>query len=365
MQSYDVVEWGKPLQFAMRETPEPGPFEIRLRLTYCGVCHSDVHIRQGYFDMGGGVKSVLAERGVRLPVTLGHEPVGIVEAVGSEVAGVHIGKTYLVNPWIGCGKCPACLRGQDNLCPAMAAMGMARPGGFATHLMVPHARYLVDIEGIDPAQAAMLACAGVTAYSAIQKIGPPQADQWVAVLGCGGLGLIAIAILKALGHQHIIACDIDDTKLEAAQAAGVQHVLNLKKQGPAQLLEISKVGLYAMIDFVGSPATSALALPSLQKGGRFVSVGLFGGAATVPLVALAMREISLMGSAVGCTAQIRELVELVRSGVLTLPSVQTRPLAQAEQSLQDLEAGRVIGRIVLDTGGEPTPAPSVPDQSAQ
>ena len=349
MESQDVVEWGKPLQFAMRETPEPGPFEIRLRLTHCGVCHSDVHIRQGYFDMGGGVKSVLADRGIRLPVVLGHEPVGIVEAVGPEVTGVTMGKTYLVNPWIGCGKCPACAKGQDNLCPAMAAMGMARPGGFATHLIAPHARYLVDIDGINPAQAAMLACAGVTAYSAIRKIGPAQAEQWVAVLGCGGLGLIAIAILKALGHQHIIACDIDDAKLEAAQAAGVQHVLNLKTNGPTQLLEISKVGFYAMIDFVGSPITSALALPSLQKGGRFVSVGLFGGAATVPLVALAMREISFMGSAVGSTAQIRALVELVRHGALTLPSVQIRPLAQAEQSLQDLEAGRVIGRIVLDT----------------
>ena len=347
MKSYDITEWGKPLQLAVRETPKPDKQEVLMRLTYCGVCHSDVHIRQGYFDMGGGVKNNLGDR-LKLPVVLGHEPIGVVAAVGADVTGVRVGETYLVNPWIGCGKCAACLKGQDNLCNLMAAMGMARPGGFATHLMVPHARYLVDVQGIAPAQAAVLACSGVTAYSAAEKIGPPEAGQWVAVLGCGGLGLIAIAILKALGHQHIIACDIDDAKLASASAAGVQHVLNLKTGGAAQLLALSNGGLRGMLDFVGAPATSALALPALQKGGRFVSVGLFGGAATVPLVALAMREISLMGSAVGSTAQIRELVALVQSGKLKLPAVQVRPLAQAEQSLQDLEAGRVTGRIVLD-----------------
>ena len=349
MESYDVVEWGKPLQFAVRETPRPGPQEVLIRLTHCGVCHSDVHIRQGYFDMGGGVKNVLADRGMKLPLVLGHEPVGKVEAIGADVEGVRVGDTYLINPWIGCGKCPACLRGQDNLCPAMAAMGMVRPGGFATHLLVPHARYLVDIKGIDPAQAAVLACSGVTAYSAIEKFGGPQPGQWVAVIGCGGLGLIAIAILKALGYAHIVACDIDDAKLAAAQAAGVQHSVNLKTAGAAQLVALSGGGLAAMVDFVGAPQTAALALPALQKGGRFVSVGLFGGAATIPLVALAMREISLMGSAVGSTAQIRAVVALVHSGKLVLPAVQTRSLSEAEQSLQDLEAGRVIGRIVLDT----------------
>ena len=348
MKSYDVAEWGKPLQFAVRETPSPGPQEVLMRLTFCGVCHSDVHIRQGYFDMGGGVKNVLADRGMKLPLVLGHEPIGVVAAVGAEVQDVKVGQTYLINPWIGCGKCAACLRGQDNLCNLMAAMGMVRPGGFATHLLVPHSRYLVDVQGLDPAQAAVLACSGVTAYSAAQKLGPAAPGQWVAVVGCGGLGLIAISILRALGHQQIIACDIDDAKLAAAQEAGVQQVLNLKTGGGPDLVKLSGGGLDGMIDFVGAPSTSALALPSLRKGGRMVSVGLFGGAANIPLVALAMREVALMGSAVGSTEQMRELVALVRSGKLTLPPVQVRPLSAAEQSLQDLEAGRIVGRVVLD-----------------
>ena len=139
-----------------------------------------------------------------------------------------------------------------------------------------------------------------------------------------------------------------DAKLAAAKAAGAKHGVNLKTSGPAELLALSGGGLDGMIDFVGAPSTAALALPALLKGGRFVSVGLFGGAATIPLVALAMREIAFMGSAVGSTAQIREVVALVQSGKLSLPAVQVRPLAEAEQSLRDLEAGRITGRVVLE-----------------
>lgn len=348
MESYGVTEWGKPLQQIVRETPAPGPNEVLMRLSYCGVCHSDLHVRQGYFDMGGGVKNSLADR-LALPVVLGHEPIGVVAAVGSEVTGVAIGATYLVNPWIGCGTCPVCRQGQDNLCEKMAAIGIARPGGFATHLMVPDKRYLVDVTGIDPARAAVLACSGVTAYSAVSKLGPPLPGHSVAVVGCGGLGLIGIAILRARGYTEVIACDIDDTKLEAARAAGAKHVLNLQRAGAPELVAMAQGGLAGMIDFVGAPSTSALAVPGLRKGGRFVTVGLIGGTGTFPLVALALREITVMGSAMGNTTQIQELVELVRSGQLTLPAVQVRPLAQAEESLQALEAGQVTGRIVLDT----------------
>lgn len=350
MQSYDVAEWGQPLQMRLRQTPQPGPDEVLVRLSFCGVCHSDVHIREGAFDLGGGMKMKLADRGTALPLTLGHEPIGVVQAVGSAVRGVQVGKTYLVNPWIGCGQCRFCQANQDNLCNNMRAMGVGIQGGFATHLVVPHARYLVDAEGLDPATCAVLACSGVTAYSAVQKFGKLDADEWVAVLGCGGVGLMALSVLAAMGHRHVIACDIDDAKLLAAQQVGAAATVNLKATpGPAELLKISGGGLSHMVDFVGAPATAQLALPSLLKGGQLVVVGLFGGALPLPLPALAMREVSLCGSAVGNTAQIRELVQLVRDGKLKLPAVQVRPLAQAEESLRDLEAGKIIGRIVLNT----------------
>ena len=350
MQSYDVADWGKPLQMRLRETPMPGPDEVLVKLSYCGVCHSDLHIREGYFDLGGGNKLSFADRGTKLPLTLGHEPIGTVQAVGSAVSGVKIGGSYLVNPWIGCGQCWACKSHRDNLCNNMRAMGVGIQGAFATHLVVPHARYLVDAEGLDPATSAVLACSGVTAYSAVQKFGTLTADDWVAVLGCGGVGLMALSVLAAMGHKRVIACDIDETKLQAATAVGAAATVNLKTTpGPAELLKISGIGLSHMVDFVGAPATSQLALPALRKGGQMVVVGLFGGALPVPLPALAMREVSLRGSAVGNTAQIRELVQLVRDGKLKLPAVQVRPLAEAEAALRDLEAGKVVGRIVLDT----------------
>jgi D-arabinose 1-dehydrogenase-like Zn-dependent alcohol dehydrogenase len=350
MQSYDIAEWGKPLQMRLRETPQPGPEEVLIKLQYCGVCHSDVHIREGAFDLGGGVKMKLADRGTALPLTLGHEPIGVVQAMGSAVSGIQLGKTYLVNPWIGCGACRFCQADRDNLCNNMRSMGVSSQGGFSTHLLVPHARYLVDAQGLDPATGAVLACSGVTAYSAVQKFGNLAAQDWVAVMGCGGLGLMALAVLAAMGHQRVIACDIDDAKLHAAQRLGAAAVVNLKATpGPAELLRISGGGLSHMVDFVGAPATSQLALPSLLKGGQLVVVGLFGGALPLPLPALAMREVSIRGSAVGNTAQIRELVQLVRDGKLKLPEVQVRPLAQAEAALRDLEAGAVIGRVVLDT----------------
>lgn len=350
MHSYDVTEWGQPLQHRLRDIPAPGADDVLVKLSFCGVCHSDVHIRQGYFDLGGGNQQRFADRGIKLPLTLGHEPIGVVQAVGSAVEDVRVGATVLVNPWIGSGQCRACKVGHDNLCNAMTAMGIARQGGFATHVMVPHARYLVDADGLDPQRAAVLACSGVTAYSAIRKFGAPNHDEWVAVLGCGGVGLMGLSILKALGFGKVVACDIDDSKLEAARAIGAAATVNLKAApGPAELLRIAPAGVSHMVDFVGSPTTTQLALPALRKGGQIVVVGLFGGALPIPLPALAMREISIRGSAVGNTAQIRELVQLVRDGTLQLPQVQVRPLAQAESALRDLEAGKVIGRVVLDT----------------
>ena len=322
-----------------------------MRLSYCGVCHSDVHIRDGGFDLGGGNRLKLADRGTKLPLTPGHEPIGTVVAVGSAVRGVEPGRSVLVNPWIGCGQCRFCKADQDNLCNTMRAMGVGIPGGFATHLLVPHARYLVDAEGLD---AASLRGAGLRRRHRLlggeqvpAAAGPTTGSPCI---GCGGVGLMGLSVLAAWGHRKVIACDIDDTKLAAARAIGAAATVNLKTTpGPAELLKISGGGLSHMVDFVGAPATTQLALPALLKGGQMVVVGLFGGALPLPLPALAMREISIRGSAVGNTAQIRELVQLVRDGKLKLPAVQVRPLAQAEDALRDLEAGRVIGRVVLDT----------------
>ncbi|MGH8513537.1 MAG: alcohol dehydrogenase catalytic domain-containing protein, partial [Gammaproteobacteria bacterium] len=220
MLSYDVVEWGKPLEKTERETPEPRGTEVLLKLKYCGVCHSDVHIRDGYFDLGGGKRFHMSERGMNPPVTLGHEPYGTVIAAGREAGDVPIGADRLVYPWTGCGACARCGEGLDNHCMAPGYIGIQRGGGYADHLIIPHRRYLIDASGIDPAWAATLSCSGLSTYSAVSKLNPIPREEWVAIIGAGGLGLTAIAMLRAMGHERIVALDIDAAKLDAAGTAG-------------------------------------------------------------------------------------------------------------------------------------------------
>src|SRR5215470_5351438 len=166
MLSYDVTEWGKPLQPATRETPRPTGTEVLLKLKYCGVCHSDVHIRDGYFELGGGKRLLMTERGMKLPATLGHEPFGTVIAAGPDARGAPIGTQRLIYSWTGCGACPRCHEGLDNFCMAPRMIGIQRPGGYADHLLVPHPLYLIDVSGIDPAWAAILSCSGLSTYAA-------------------------------------------------------------------------------------------------------------------------------------------------------------------------------------------------------
>jgi len=348
MKSYDVIDWGKPLQARVRETPAPKGTEVLLRLTHCGVCHTDVHVRDGYYDLGGGKKLSLADRGLTVPLTPGHEPVGDVAAAGDAVRDIVVGKRYLINPWIGCGSCSMCAANRDNLCQMMRPLGMGAWGGFGTHLLVRHPKYLVDIEGLRPDQAAPLACSGLTTYSAIKKLQPIDTADWIAVIGCGGLGLMALAVLRGLGHDRVVACDIDDGKLAAARASGIPATCNLKSEGVKHLLSVTGGPVYAMLDFVGSAETVALAVPALRKGGRFVVSGLMGGTASIPIPVVALREIAIMGSAVGNTPDLVELVALVKRGSIRLPKVQRRPLSMADKSLEDLAAGRIVGRVVLE-----------------
>jgi alcohol dehydrogenase, propanol-preferring len=348
VESWDVVEWGKPLQRRIREAPVPVGEQVLLRVSHCGVCHSDLHVQDGYFDLGGGKKLDLGARGLQLPVTLGHEIVGEVVAVGDAAHGVAIGQRYLVNPWLGCGVCALCLAEHDNLCAKGTAIGINLPGGFASHVLVPRPRYLVDIEGLDPASAAPLACSGVTTYAAARKLLPIPKEDWVGVLGCGGLGLTAISMLRALGHERIVACDIDDAKVQAGIARGAQAGCNLGgEDGGKRLVQAAGGQLCGLLDFVGSEATAAMAFACLRKGGRYVVCGLMGGQAKVPVALLALREIRLQGSYVGGPGDLRELVDLVKAGRFALAAVTERPLHEAQASLTALAQGKVVGRQVL------------------
>jgi D-arabinose 1-dehydrogenase-like Zn-dependent alcohol dehydrogenase len=345
MISYQIVEHGKPLQRVLSETPKPQGSEVLVRVTRSGVCHSDLHIWTGYFDLGGGKRFYVKERGCVPPFTLGHEPFGVVEALGPKAKGVKVGQRRLVFPWIGCGKCPVCKAGQDNYCVSGSRiLGVNRAGGYATHLLVPDAKYLVDASGIDEAFAATLACSGLTAYSASAKLPALARQDRVAVIGCGGVGLAGISVLRARGVKNIVACDIDPAKLDSARKLGAKEALDTRAPQAAQSL----AGIAGVIDFVGTPATAALGIAALRKGGRYVLVGLHGGELVQPMPPIAQRAIGIVGSYVGNLQELKEVVALAKKGKLKPLPVATRPGSEANAALDDLHAGRVVGRVVLD-----------------
>ena len=345
MISYQIVEHGKPLQRILSDTPEPRGKEVLVRVTRSGVCHSDVHIWDGYFDLGGGKRFYVKERGCIPPFTPGHEPFGIVEKLGPQAKGVKVGQRRIVFPWIGCGKCAVCKAGQDNYCVSGSRfLGVNRAGAYATHVLVPDAKYLVDAAGIDDSFAATLACSGLTVYSAIAKLPALGTQDRVAVLGCGGLGLVGISVLRAKGVRNIVACDIDPAKLEAARKMGAKQTVNTGEPDAARSLQ----GIAAAIDFVGMPATAALGIGALRKGGRYVICGLYGGEFTHPLPPIAQRAIGIIGSYVGSLQELKEVVALAKKRKLKPMPVATRPASEAARSLEELKAGKVVGRVVLD-----------------
>ena len=349
MISYQIIEHGKPLQKVLKETPKPAGTEVLVRITRSGVCHSDLHIWDGYFDLGGGKRFYVKDRGCVPPFTMGHEPFGVVEAIGPKAKGVKVGQKRIVFPWIGCGKCAMCKAERDNYCTAMRTIGVMKPGAYSTHLLVPHPKYLVDAAGIDESFAATLACSGVTAYSAARKLTDLVAQDSVAVIGCGGVGLATIAVLRAIGVRNVIACDVDETKLNAAREFGAKLTLDTRAPDAVQKLQaLAKGSLGGVIDLVGMPATAQLGLAALRKGGRYVLVGLFGGELQHPLPSFALRAIGISGSYVGSLPELREVVALAKKKKLKKMPLSTRPSSEVNEILENLKAAKVLGRVVLD-----------------
>jgi len=349
MLSQVITEFGKPLQELEAPTPTPTGSEVLLKVHNAGVCHSDVHIHDGYFDLGGGNKLPMAN--VKLPHTLGHEIEGEVVAVGPDVKGIKVGARYAAFPWIGCGKCPSCLRGEENICvggPRQLGCSNGCPGGYSTHVMVPDPKYLIDYGKTEPALAAAYMCSGVTAYAAMKKVGKLGPKDQVLVLGVGGVGMMGVQFAKALFGKGPIAADIDDGKLEAAKKAGASAVYNTKDPESAKkLVADTGGGAYAVVDFVGSEKTFAFASQAVRRGGKVIIVGLFGGAMSMPLPMFPFRTISIGGSMVGSLDETKEMMELVRAGKVDPIPYTKRPLSEANKSLEDLVAGKITGRVVL------------------
>jgi D-arabinose 1-dehydrogenase-like Zn-dependent alcohol dehydrogenase len=346
---FQVCVCGEPLQCNEAPTPEPKGSEVLLKVLAAGVCHSDLHLADGWFDLGGGKKMSLADRGMKLPVTLGHENVGEVIALGPEAKGVRIGQRMLADPWIGCGQCAACRRGDDNLCRAMKSLGVFSNGGYATHMIVPHPKYLFDIGDLAPERAAPLACSGVTTYGALKKV-PTLATEPTVIIGAGGLGLMCLALHRKMGGHSAIVVDIDKGKRDAAKKAGAAHVVDGGAADATQqimALTADKAGAWAVIDLVGSSASARIGYDSLVKGGKYIIVGLYGGDLTVSLPPIPMRALTIQGSYVGSQHEMKEMMDLVRAKGMPDVPVATRPLDDVNAVHGELRAGKVTGRVVL------------------
>ena len=347
MISYQVQEFGKPLAQVLRETPSPEGSEVLLRVDGCGLCHSDLHLHDGYFDLGDGKRIDLA-RGLKLPRTLGHEIVGTVVALGPDAAGVGVGDRRVVYPWIGCGTCAVCAAGQEHLCGAPRGLGTQADGGFADHVRVPHARYLFDYTGLPPEQACTLACAGVTAYSALRKAAPMGAADRLLIIGAGGVGLSAVRMARRMFGMAPLVAELDRSKWDLAREAGAGECFDPTEPTAVKaVMTASGGGAAAAIDFVGAGSSFAFGLATVRKAGHLICVGLFGGSTPVSPALLALRAVRISGSYVGSLQEMQEVMTLAQAGHLAPLPLATRPLAQANEALADLKAGRVRGRTIL------------------
>ncbi len=351
MKCYCVVDFKSALKLVERETPVPTGKEVLVEVRAAGVCHSDIHFWEGGYDLGNGRTLSLKERGIKLPMTMGHETAGTVVALGPDAKGVEKGKNYLVYPWIGCGKCPACVEDHlDNHCSAPQYLGVHRDGGYADHIVVPDAKYLIDIGDLDPAMIAPYACSGITTFSALNKVGAKTFQKHpVVIMGAGGLGLMCLELLKAQGGAGAIVVDIDPAKRQAALDAGALAAVDgAAPDAAAQIIKANGGKMVqAVIDLVGAPSTTSLAFDTLIKGGKLVIVGLFGGAAPWPIAFIPMKALQILGSYTGSLAEMHDLMKLVREGKVKPVPVHKHPLADADKVLTSLREGKVIGRAVL------------------
>lgn len=346
MTSYQVETFGRSLAQVLRDIPTPQGGEVIVKVGSCGVCHSDVHLHDGYFDLGNDVKLDMT-RTVQPPRTLGHEIAGTVVAVGPDVQGVKVGDRRVVFPWIGCGQCALCLSGDEHLCNSPRALGVHRDGGFATHTLVPDAKYLLDYGQLAEEQACTYACSGLTAYSALKKVAPLGPKDPLLIIGAGGVGLSGIRLARQMFETPPIVVELDPSKWDIAREAGAGQIIDPTADGALKTLLKATGGVAAAIDFVGAGATFNFGFSALRKGGKLVSVGLFGGSTPIVPAMVSMKAVTLIGSYVGSLQEMQELMAIARTGVLPDLPLGTQPLANATQALEDLRAGRIRGRTIL------------------
>ena len=347
MQMYrqSLTAYGAPLCETVIEAPRPQGTEVLVRIVRCGVCHSDLHMQDGYFLLGDG-KKLDVRQGRTLPFTLGHEIAGTIESGGPD-AKVEAGSKVAVYPWIGCGQCAACKVGDENICAAARHLGVTVDGGFATHVLIPHPRYLIDYAPLSASYGGALMCSGLTAYAALKHLADRAARGPLLLVGLGGVGLMGLALACAMCDAAPYVADIDPKKREAALAAGAKEAFDPADAGARKALLKASSGIYAACDFVGSDKSLNFATSVLAKGGKVVVTGLLGGAYTTAVAMFPLKAMSIEGTTTGTLAEARELIDLVRAKNILPPPIAERPLSGAQAALEDLRSGKIVGRMVL------------------
>src|ERR1700755_505395 len=347
MRRQSLVKFDAPLCATIIDTPEPQGNEVLVRIERCGLCHSDLHIQDGYADLGGG-KKLDTTRGTTLPLTLGHEIAGVVEEVGSGVSKDLIGSRKAVFPWIGCGQCRYCADGDENLCTKQRFLGVSIDGGFASHVLVPDARYLLDDDPLPVNLAATLMCSGVTAYGALKRLVDRPRQRNLLLIGLGGVGMMGLSFAPAMFKQKISVADLSPSARESALNNGASVAYDpAEPEVVRRILKETEGGYDEIVDFAGNEKSIGFAVSVLARGGKIVVSGLMGGNFSLPMVQWIYKRMTIEGFMTGTLAEAHELMALARAGRVKPTPMKEEPMGDVQKWIDELRAGKVVGRIVL------------------
>lgn len=350
MRAARITQVNEPLQIQELQNSKPTGSQVLIKVQSSGVCHSDIHLWEGGYQGPAGVFLKTTDRGVKYPLTPGHEIAGVIDSLGEQAEGFSKNEKVLVYPWIGEGLCPACRIGEENLCDKPRSLGIYTDGGYSDYVLVPSYKYLVKIgEELDTDSSAPLSCSALTAYGAVKNANLKPDDN-VVVVGAGGLGLMAIQLAKAITGSRIIAMDLDDEKLKAAKENGAANTINSKKEDPVKaIMELTdNMGADAVIDFVNASKTVETDMQLLRRRAKLVLVGLFGGELKLNLVSMPTKAYKLIGSYTGSITDLVQLVSLAKRGVIR-PIISNRfKLNQATEALTMLKNGKILGRGIIN-----------------
>jgi len=350
MKSAKIIEVNQPLQLYESKTPKPKGSQVLVKVHSSGVCHSDIHLWEGGYEGPQGQFLKTTDRGVKYPLTPGHEIAGIVDSLGEQTEGFAKNEKVLVYPWIGDGLCPACRIGEENLCDRPRSLGIYNDGGYADYVLVPSYKYLVKLgDEIDTDTSAPLSCSALTAYGAI-KNSNLKPNENVVIVGTGGLGLMAIQLAKAITGSRIIALDRDDDKLKAAKENGADDIINSTKEDAVKaVMDLTeRMGADAVIDFVNASSTVEVDMNFLRRRAKLVLVGLFGGELKLNLITMPTRSYKLIGSYTGSMNDLIELVSLAKRGIIKPVITNRFRLDEATKALKMLKDGKILGRGVIN-----------------